>query len=313
MRIAVCFSGEIRTGVESSENILNFIGDLIPNVDFFTHTWNYETKKNYNGCRIIGRITTDITQKIKKFNQTYKPKKIVIEEADHQCSDIDMNLDIGIIIKSIPPLWYSFYKSVQYKREYEVENGFEYDYVIKLRPDIIFSPVRKLREELELIIGNKNGIFFIENLIKERENLDICDDVYFFSKSKEMDLASQYYNVVKSKIKTIYNQYPFNYGFIEHLKQKNIEVHISDLLAEKYKKNNSYTIYREECLKLSPIKDYQKCFECNSYYFDIPNSKHKRFFINDLKVSFDIEKNIEDVTLDKKYYVDELKPKKRLI
>ena len=30
MRIGICFSGQIRTGVEASDSILSFIGDLLP-------------------------------------------------------------------------------------------------------------------------------------------------------------------------------------------------------------------------------------------------------------------------------------------
>jgi len=39
IKIAICFSGQIRTGVLTYKNISNFIGELIHQSDIFVHTW----------------------------------------------------------------------------------------------------------------------------------------------------------------------------------------------------------------------------------------------------------------------------------
>ena len=79
MRIAVCFSGQIRTGVEASPNLLRFIGELLPHTDFFIHSWDIETKKNYNASRIISKPSKLTQSTIDKIKEIYQPKKIVIE------------------------------------------------------------------------------------------------------------------------------------------------------------------------------------------------------------------------------------------
>ena len=43
MRIAVCFSGQIRTGVQTAPNIKRYIGDLDPVCDYFVHTWDHQS------------------------------------------------------------------------------------------------------------------------------------------------------------------------------------------------------------------------------------------------------------------------------
>ena len=43
MKIAVCFSGQIRTGVQTAPNIKRYIGDLDTVCDYFVHTWDHQS------------------------------------------------------------------------------------------------------------------------------------------------------------------------------------------------------------------------------------------------------------------------------
>ena len=43
MRIAVCFRGQLRTGVEASKNLIHLFGDYFKDIDFFVHTWDNTT------------------------------------------------------------------------------------------------------------------------------------------------------------------------------------------------------------------------------------------------------------------------------
>ena len=45
MKIAVCFSGQMRTALEANKSIIKFLGNQLPNVDFFFHTW--DNKSNF--------------------------------------------------------------------------------------------------------------------------------------------------------------------------------------------------------------------------------------------------------------------------
>ena len=58
MKIAICFSGQNRTGHLTSPNILRYIGDLLPECDVFTHFWDSETKGTGYANR-LGAVSTD--------------------------------------------------------------------------------------------------------------------------------------------------------------------------------------------------------------------------------------------------------------
>ena len=45
MKIAICFSGMIRTGVYAAPLIKKFIGRYYDNVDIFIHTWDISEDK----------------------------------------------------------------------------------------------------------------------------------------------------------------------------------------------------------------------------------------------------------------------------
>ena len=59
MKIAVCFSGQIRTGIENHPNIKEFFGKLYNDCDFFIHTWNFSEYKTYNGSNISKKPTIE--------------------------------------------------------------------------------------------------------------------------------------------------------------------------------------------------------------------------------------------------------------
>jgi hypothetical protein len=309
MRIAICFSGQIRTGVEAAPNLLEYIGDLLPYTDFFVHTWDINTKKNYNGCRIRGREQYDISDKLNKFSNIYNPKKMVIENLNTITLYGNETFKNKKLLKMIPPMWYSFYKSIEYKTRYELINGFKYDYVVKLRPDIILPKIRKLKNEIRMGVGDFENKVYIENTpIEFDESNHWCDDVFFISKSSTMDILANYYLELKKEEYIMNNEYPLNYGFAYHLKKHNIEYQLNVEIPKLYEKLYTYTIYRDECLHLSPTNDFIKCKECDDYYYgmDGTNPLSDKFFINDLIREYYVEENICDTNNPKFYYIDEL-------
>ena len=154
MKIAICFSGQIRTGVFASSSILNFIGDLLQHVDFFVHTWDTNTTK----CMVANckqqHQHSDVND-IDQFMEIYKPKVLQVEN-EEQVFKKFLDSCNGIIKETRPGFgwtyrFYSWKKSIEYKTQYEEQNNFKYDYVIKLRPDCIISPDVKLKDYLPLI------------------------------------------------------------------------------------------------------------------------------------------------------------------
>ena len=253
MKIAVCFSGQIRTGVEASENIKRYLGNLYPFCDFFIHTWDIDLIKNTTK---ISKVDLD---RIEKIRSIYNPKAMNIEIYD----DVNAKEKFNTISNSVnTQLFYTFMKSVELKKQYENENNFEYDYVLKLRLDLIFSSHRNLETDISMYpFENNNGIW-IENPPTEEvyfaNDVYWLDDVFYITTSKIIDYISSYYNFIKKNRFKSHNNYEYslkNYiirnEIIIFFKKDSIDYNMG-----------GYTIYRKECLDLSPMDEWEKCLEC---------------------------------------------------
>jgi hypothetical protein len=307
MKIAVCLSGQWRTGNYCYDNLKRFFGILYPYCDFFIHTWDVNKQKCYNLSNVFSKEAKLTDDEISELKNKYKPKKIVIEnyyQTHETLKRYEPSIYVDIkFFDIIQPLWYSFWKSIQLKKQYEIENGFEYDYVIKLRPDVVFSTDRRLVQDIELYKDEIDaGEFYIENLMREWTiDSTTVDDVYFLSKSYQMDIAAEYYTkwiewgIIDSPL------YPF-YGFLRHSV-------LNDLKICKFKKRYlggeyGYVVQRPECLEYGnmTLKEYRDCQCCEDYYYGNPidNPKTpKGFYIDYIKSKYEIDN--ESV-----YYIEDL-------
>lgn len=138
MRIAVCLNGQPRTWRSCLPNWLEKI-EKQGQVDFFFHFWDYNTlpsllASHNGGMKIYDEPISEEEQKdiiklldpkkykfesrkpIEYWNCTIPPDK----QFGHWCAD----------------QFYSLYYSSLLKREYEMENKFRYDAVIRIRSDL---------------------------------------------------------------------------------------------------------------------------------------------------------------------------------
>jgi hypothetical protein len=273
MRIAICFSGQIRTGVESSLNLLNFFGDNFSDCDFFIHTWDINTTKFYNGILPNPEIEKITDENIEKIIGIYNPKNVKVESFNEFNDEFPKRYYIA-------EHWYSFMKSVEMKREFEVENNFTYDYVVKLRLDIIFHPDRRLIDDIKLLGENE---FYIENFSNELIDGRLwSDDVYFISNSTNMDNASKYFEVA---YETYNNDSSDLYIFTDQLLKHNVELVGLYKWRDYHKDSYRYTIYRKECFKFSQISEFNDCFYCDHHFFDsnVNKDENKTYYVNTLK------------------------------
>lgn len=186
--VAICLSGQIRTGRQAAKNILKFFTppqgcamyDRPVRVDYFMHTWNKNTwrfhKKHHHEFEILPIDNNDIDF----LTDAYKFKEFKVGDFE-KYPDSKNPWD---------PLFYSFDQSMILKRDYELEHGFEYDLVIKIRPDIVYDisgqqtfPFHNLVEPG--ILYTTNTTLFPSEFL--RPNLD---DVIFFANSPTMDIIS---------------------------------------------------------------------------------------------------------------------------
>lgn len=202
MKVAWCFSGQIRTGIESSQNILNFINRDMMDIDFFIHTWDIESM-SYHEPPYMDSEMTNVPypldkSKVDKIIEIYQPKKILISDYEKYQESVLTNPrfidNTEYVIPYTIPLYQSAYESNKLKMEYEKENGFKYDYVIKSRFDIEFFPHQNLWEEL-LFIQNR----FRQDNINEVYVNDywnklpgMMEDIFWVGESEVMDILSNF-------------------------------------------------------------------------------------------------------------------------
>lgn len=182
IKIALCFSGQIRTGILTSNNIKNFIGDLVNQCDVFVHTWDIisQTTPDLN---IAGVPFKEPDSLFEEFSEIWKPKKMVVDNF--------INWQEPRI--QIEPLFYSLYQCDKFRKEYQKEKNLIYHFVIKIRPDFIYNPSYKLKDELEVILNSDygNSIYTLDfgNVI----SLNKFEDVFWIAHTDVFDIAVNYY------------------------------------------------------------------------------------------------------------------------
>jgi hypothetical protein len=244
MRIAVCFSGLIRTGVNCADNIKRFFGDMLPYCDFFLHTWDYEPVKpffrsHWNGIPFIQRHDDILCNiKLQKFIDAFNIKSYKVDSYSDFIENIVNNNN-----NKFPVVWHTMSRSFDLKKQYEQCNDFKYDVVIKIRPDVIFPARKTLKEELRSIDLSK-PVIYSDPHVETR-----LDDVFWITNT---DVA----NVVIEMPYIEINQTSVNINFIvlDFLKKNGI---IHKPLS---KFRPCYTIYRYESYMFDPMYNFRGCF-----------------------------------------------------
>ena len=160
-RIAVCLFGEHRAVGTTSSYIKSFFECDDIEVDYFCHSWIKNTCRWYLGKDSIYNIELnseeqkeeDIYGNINKvteyLKETYNPKKILVEDYVPFIRKYskEKSKEYGVPYaerwlkkpdEQIPDgtgQFFSTEKSINLKREYEIENNFRYDVVYRLRYD----------------------------------------------------------------------------------------------------------------------------------------------------------------------------------
>jgi len=183
MRIAVCLSGQLRNWKIGRDNQKWFW--TTPNyeeveVDYFVHTWDYSMDRVGVSQPYVEREITQ--EEFKEFTEFFDTKKSKMESL--RTTDFYHN-------DHWSSLFYSFAQSVMMKREYELENNFEYDLVIKSRPDVCFNPRHFC--SLPSVISN-NVLYTTHGGEMSMEfNMYNFNDCVFYGNSYTMDLLPNLY------------------------------------------------------------------------------------------------------------------------
>jgi len=142
MKIALCYSGRPRNILECHDNHKEHFGLGSDNVDVFAHLW-------FDDSLVGSKFRSDAGQgnwpdaEIKDWiEENWKPKKVKYEEPrvfEHMFNDTwDPKWHGSHPKDNQISMFYGIEEVMKLKREYEEEQGFEYDLVVRMRSDLNF-------------------------------------------------------------------------------------------------------------------------------------------------------------------------------
>lgn len=166
--------------------------------DVFVHTWDFNMQKP------IGRPEDCTVEEFdalgaeaQRFRDIWNPVAMVVESYDMAVKRMEQERGVpachpdrvgyrtnGVSDRWIP-MYYSWYRSVLLKRDHELMNGFTYDLVVKLRPDVIYPRARSLQEETAAWQQDRS-LFYVDCPVLDGR----IDDVLWYASSHIMDRAS---------------------------------------------------------------------------------------------------------------------------
>jgi hypothetical protein len=200
MRIALCISGQPRTWKKAYDNWLE---KILPGEekDIFFHFWDYNTLptiiktqpgiKNIPDVPITPEERTDIVC-------TLNPKKHIFDSRN--LNPVNGEFDKSLLSDWVDePLgwwcrsqYYSLLQSAMLKRQYEIENKFEYDIVFRMRTDLYFLNNLNLPNEIK-----PNELYSKSNGWMDNVETFMIGDTFYFSDSYTYDQVANFGNALK--------------------------------------------------------------------------------------------------------------------
>jgi len=194
-KCAVLLSGESRTWELAKNNIKSFFERGVKcefnnihrpfKVDYFIHTWDTNSWRDPtqpHGTKDSFKLEVIPSNTKQKMEDFYNPKFIEIQPP------IEFSIN-----NPWTSMFYSFTKTNQFKRTYELENDFIYDIVIKDRLDTIYNTKRPLHiKKPDSDYGNRVMWSFTNEISKMGNEFNYFnfDDVAWFCDSPTMDMIS---------------------------------------------------------------------------------------------------------------------------
>lgn len=259
MKIAVCLSAQPRSIEYTVDSILNFFDDPSYEVDFFCHAWDYNTWKTLEDKKIIfGEHETVDAQWLETQIKRFNPK-------DYSISSRDL---LYPNYHSMPwgSLFYSMMNANMLKLKYETENNFKYDYVVKSRYDVVFSPDRKFTPVYE--VKERHLYFPHAGRMPYRYNHINASDPFFYGDSWGMDIIADSFTIIKHE---------YDNTFTHRLDQ----VHAHDpgtlisLICKRFnvifdidKHNPADVIFRKETMGIDYRTNFDEIIKIHTSYYE---------------------------------------------
>lgn len=152
-RVALCFSGQLRAWRKALPTIKEFISLFPHEPDIFMHVWNFNSTSHALVGDPVHGVSIDLVddREIQDSIEELSPKKYVVENYD-TCELVRNRTYFTIAgLQDLDPLrpkknvywlapqYYGIKKSSLLREEFEDENEFYYDCVIRMRYDTYFT------------------------------------------------------------------------------------------------------------------------------------------------------------------------------
>lgn len=192
MRIALCLSGQPRTWKNCYQNWFENFG-VDHQIDVFFHFWDYNTLPTIVNLKIGKENNPDIPismEEKQEILQTLNPKKYVFDSRNlNPINEYDPKILTKYVQKPIGWWCRSQFYSLQYvsrlRRQYEIENNFEYDFVLRWRTDIWVNKPINFPEKIE-----PNTIYTTHNGWMQNSKCYQVGDILFGADSFTFDQIS---------------------------------------------------------------------------------------------------------------------------
>lgn len=239
MKVAFCLSGQLRTWKQCYVSWLTLFekfkeqviidGILQDNkycqerfeVDFFVHTWDFNTIPHYKWDVNWNEPDPQKRKKLlEPFRDSYTPIECseieemleLLSPKDYVVEGWDVSKNREVVMDYIAtsqtfdktPIkghlswagsqFYSILKSAYLKRKYEIKKGFEYDLCIRCRFDLEFDENIKMIFARDFEYPKKRTIYSIHNHSLDRNPFDRIGDIFYYSDSQTFDLLSSIYD-----------------------------------------------------------------------------------------------------------------------
>lgn len=140
MKVAICLSGHMRMFEKTVSSLSNI--KINNDCDIFIHTWD---KMGYSSAYKTDRVHDSTNKYLARINSVYKPKKIIIEdslfieELKRQGDQYAPHL-IGVPkhVGHMASMFYKIYAANELRKQYELQTGTKYDWVVRCRTDLLF-------------------------------------------------------------------------------------------------------------------------------------------------------------------------------
>lgn len=221
VKIAFCISGQPRTWKRAYPTWFEHLSHL-GDIDVFYHMWDFNTHPSMAVVLKPGQPLQEnqiTVHELQEIHDLLKPKKYQIQGRRNFVKPSVKN-PIALWTR---PQFYGIRKAAFLKREYEIENNFEYDLVFRLRTDLVLT--HKINIEYDI---TPNTLYTCMNNYDPEYETFRVGDIFYFADSYTYDQISNFYygldyiDATWPLSKTGVSPYPPELAFYYYMKTLNV-------------------------------------------------------------------------------------------